>query len=774
MKSMGDVYRHKGRTFSLVVMCALFLVFSGCAEDEFNIYDSNGDGTISLTEWTDNGGSKDEFNNSDQNNDGVLSSSEFGSGGGGGNEGGQTVNFAKIEISPSDVISVPFSGGIGSETPQTITIINSGSADLLIDSLKFDYTPVTADETDGVPAFRLGSVRGCGSAGCSATWNAENNEVTAPAGEPINIGADGLPYSYVEVDVIFHRPETVEPRAGTLTIKSNADGSTTKLVTFQTQVANARIAVAPAEVDFGSVASGEEPGLPLTIQNIGTDILEISKMEFTGSPFYSIEIDGVEYKPGDVIDFSAAPVQIPLGEPKVYTVYFRPESADPSTASLNIFSNDSEAPPGGTEVVMKGNTSGPCISVNPKTLNFGGKVIGQLSVLPVEIQSCGSSPLVITGIKLAEDSSTDFSLDFESLGEYGVDVSTGPTGDNPLTIPINQDVELNVRFVPDAENPKDENGQPIPDIGTILVSNNTFDAELPVTVQGIGVDVNCPVAVIYIQEGEQVIPQTNLHLFGDQSYSPAGAIKKWEWSVEQPLGSQSVFLPSANFPDPTFEANVAGSFLFQLTVLDENDTPSCVPAEAQVVVIPDEAIHVELLWNTPNDPDQTDEGPEAGADVDLHFAHPFAGGPDLDGDGAPDGWFDQPFDCFWFNPNPMWGSFDPAVDDDPSLDRDDTDGAGPENLNLNIPENNKSYRVGVHYWHDHNYGPSYVTVRVYIYAQLMYELSDVKLINHDMWEVCNIDWPSGNVSQVCSTTSQEGQCQPKITPDYENPFFFQP
>ena len=40
------------------------------------------------------------------------------------------------------------------------------------------------------------------------------------------------------------------------------------------------------------------------------------------------------------------------------------------------------------------------------------------------------------------------------------------------------------------------------------------------------------------------------------------------------------------------------------------------------------------------------------------------------------------FDCFWFNAHPNWGSFDPSVDDDPGLDRDDTDGAGPENLFL--------------------------------------------------------------------------------------------
>ena len=278
-----------------------------------------------------------------------------------------------------------------------------------------------------------------------------------------------------------------------------------------------------------------------------------------------------------------------------------------------------------------------------------------------------------------------------------------------------------------------------------------------------------PVAVINVQEGEEVIPQTVIHLKGDQSFGASGGVKKWSWSVTQPVGSQSVFTPSSTFPNPTFEANSAGTYQFKLDVWDGAGNKSCEPAVAEVVAIPDEAIHVELHWNTPNDPDQTDEGPEAGADVDLHFLHPYASGPDLDGDGVPDGWFDQPFDCFWFNPTPNWGSFDPSVDDDPGLDRDDTDGAGPENLNLNIPEDGKTYRIGVHYWHDHGYGPSYVTLRIYIYAMLVWEVKDLKLVNHDMWDAATIEWESG---QVTSLTTEGGLY--KITPDYQNPFFFQP
>jgi hypothetical protein len=68
----------------------------------------------------------------------------------------------------------------------------------------------------------------------------------------------------------------------------------------------------------------------------------------------------------------------------------------------------------------------------------------------------------------------------------------------------------------------------------------------------------------------------------------------------------------------------------------------------------DEAIHIELTWSTPNDPDETDHGPEAGSDVDLHFAAPGSQGwadqTDVGQDGELDLWFDMDRDCFWSCP----------------------------------------------------------------------------------------------------------------------------
>ena len=403
-----------------------------------------------------------------------------------------------------------------------------------------------------------------------------------------------------------------------------------------------------------------------------------------------------------------------------------------------------------------------CLAVNPEAVNFGEAGHGGISARPLEISSCGEAPLEIHDISIAEGSSPKFDLDLESLG-------VKPSVEEPLVMPAGKTVYLNVLFAGGDKNPwqVDAEGNLILDEGTVVISSNSPDLEKLVPLSGLGPHCCCPTGVIKCEEGDEVIPQTVLHLHGDESYADCGEIVEWEWEVDQPAGSQSVFVPSNTAPNTSFEANVAGVYTFYLRVYDEFDGPTCFPASYEVVVIPDEALHIELLWHTPEDPDETDTGPEAGSDLDLHFLHPWAAGPDLDGDGAPDGWFDIPFDCFWFNSHPNWGSYDPSPGDDPGLDRDDTDGAGPENINLDTPEN-MIYRVGVHYWNDYGYEASYATVRVYIYAQLVFEVADVQLFDLDMWEVATIEWPLGEVHVVADDIGQY-----KITPNYVNPFFFQ-
>lgn len=268
---------------------------------------------------------------------------------------------------------------------------------------------------------------------------------------------------------------------------------------------------------------------------------------------------------------------------------------------------------------------------------------------------------------------------------------------------------------------------------------------------------HCPVAVIKSIEGSQVAPQTVVHLVGSQSYSPNGEIVKWVWSVEQPPLSGSIFVPSSIFADPVFELNVAGLYTFSLDVWDSTGTKSCVPATYEILNCGCVDFHVELVWRTPGDPDESDQ---EGTDLNLHLAHPLASMPDLDGDGEADPWYDALYDCFWFNPNPDWSPSSPQPHSCPQLDLDDVDGAGPENINYDTPDSN-IYRVGVDFWDDHGFGPAFATVRVYAYGVMIFESPEVYMTSKDMWDVCTIHWPSGSVTPVVGPDG--GQ---KIAHDY--------
>jgi uncharacterized protein YfaP (DUF2135 family) len=141
-----------------------------------------------------------------------------------------------------------------------------------------------------------------------------------------------------------------------------------------------------------------------------------------------------------------------------------------------------------------------------------------------------------------------------------------------------------------------------------------------------------------------------------------------------------------------------------------------------------EDVHVQLVWDTPSDANQLDE---LGTDLDLHLLHPNGR------------WNDGMWDCFWQNQTPSWGA--PGGEDDPSLDIDDVDGAGPENINMSSPERDKTYRVGVHYFADQAFGRSFATLRVYIRGQLVQEMRRKALDNEQFWRPLDIVWPSGQI-----------------------------
>ena len=524
----------------------------------------------------------------------------------------------------------------------------------------------------------------------------------------------------------------------------------------------AQLVVTPSTLNWPYVKPTEFADQTLQLANTGGAPLRVSSIE-------QIDVPGLSILNSDQSAAVAAPLSVVFNPPltvaaggvQPLVVRFAPLNATQVAGKLVVHSADPTAGPITTIIEVSANTATPCMAVNPTgIIQFGGVVPGgPAAELSVQIKNCGLAELVVSAIDFVKDqtNSTEFAIDYTPLAAK---LSEPPpvSAANPLKLATGQAATFVVSYTPADITP---DGGP-PDMAVVSVKSNAGLAA-KLTLQGVGIETNCPIAKATVQEGEQVVPQTVIHLKGDKSTAPGGgSIKKYKWTVKQPAGSNQPLLPNPSFANPTLLANASGEYEFCLHVWDGNDVKSCVTSCVSVLVIPNNALHLELLWDTPADPDQTDSGPAAGADFDLHFAHPLASKLDLDCDGAADPWFSNPWDTFWFNAAPEWGVAGVPIDN-PTMDLDDTDGAGPENLNLVDPEGTTAepvaYSLGVHYWHDHCYGTSYATMSIYIQGGLALQFTKIKLDPLDMWFVGKLNWPntaSGGGKKVLDTCYQSG------------------
>jgi hypothetical protein len=689
------------------------------------------------------------------------------------------------------------------------SISNTGSsnaaADLIIESMKLEYVPANPQEdpTTGDLAFTC--------------WDGDKKESCEKHkfARIVPTGFEDKTANRVISEhfrIHFKQFDTIERHAKLkITFKDDPDLSSkfagVFTINLATKLGTPQIKVDPTEVVWGYVKPDTQEHTKFTIRNQGDGALKISKFLFTANaPVFTLdEFGGLTNIPSS--DKSVAfetPIVIASGGALDVGVTVSPTDDKLKTGTLTLFSNDPSQPGGATAIPIKANSEVPCIKLSPTAVNFGGVLNGGEDTRTVTVTSCGGTQLCLGGFDFADGTAApgEFSMDFTPMKAIcpDIDVNVGPTKDKPCCIAANgKFTTFTVKYSPADVSPEDPNnkGQQIPDTVNIVATSNAFANPPPsVAVSGTGVLQTCPIAKIDITEGDEVVPQTTLHLKGDGSKGTGGqAIKTYKWTAKQPAGSNKGFQPSSSFPNPTFVPDAAGEYEFCLEVADANGVKSCSQTCQKVLVVPNNAVHVELLWDTPSDPDQTDTGPAAGADMDLHFANYLASGPDIDCDGAGDPWFNNPFDCFWFNNSPQWGSASSAIKDDPTLDLDDTDGAGPENLNLEHPEGDPAlprfYSIGVHYWNDHGYGVSFSTITVYLFGAVALKIDKISMNPLDMWYVGKLNWPNQLTGTstppltVCYQTagSKPGDVcagsakmwQPKgewcVTPCYINPTF---
>ena len=530
------------------------------------------------------------------------------------------------------------------------------------------------------------------------------------------------------------------PDRGALVFESNDPSSIANSVPIVTGGAGGEIDVRPQTIDFGRVEAGEESTLPMTVRNNGVSDLIITGFSTNGSPDFSARL-------GDraLVGVLDPPIVIGSGEQIQVDVAYTHPALGPDQGALIISSNDANQPE--VSVTLTANGAAACIRVTPDSVEFGAALLVENRAVQtpnrtgMTIASCGSSQLRVDRIEF--EGSEAFGLFEPPMVEEGEPLIELPAADEDV-LPTR---DLVVGFWPT---------ELLAFGGTMLIYSNAPDSPTRVQLFGRGVDNTCPTPAAEITE-YAVQPLEIITLDGSLSIDEGGEVREWRWEVvDRPSGSVSE--PLERFTDPRrpadggeaddhttptaqFFVDLAGRYEIHLRVVDNLGQVSCDPEVRSIIIEarPDKDLHIQLVWSTPADPDDADE---YGTDIDLHLRH-----EDAEGAWGEDA---APWDCYFANVEPEWGTAD--IVDNPSLDIDDTNGAGPENINLSRPEEDVTYDVGVQYFRatsvfnvqgndptiEHL---SYATIRIYVRGDLIAEYVDQELSTvSQMWWVASVRW----------------------------------
>ena len=563
-----------------------------------------------------------------------------------------------------------------------------------------------------------------------------------------------VPGTDVEFSISYKPAVGVAPPKAQLRMSTSDDRfvDADKIVLVNTLGNNPQLLVNPVSVRFPRLQPGSRETQELTIRNVGSAPLKIlEEPTYSGGEDFRLKLPPEAY-PLTLEIYDPAEAET---NPKTYEllaeVEYAPIGNGADSGEIRIVSNDPTGESASNDgevkttkrIEVKANADAPCILVDGLTRNFGQVPLGTVAPDVITVTNCGVQELEITSIQLDENSAdNEFEMNLQSW-----DVNNDGQLDATVRISPGGSESFFVRYTP---------LQVGSDKGRITIaSNDPVQSQLNLELVGRGSEGVCPTAEAggYIR-GINTSPRPNLAaaplqfivLDGSASSDEDGRVVDYQWEiVSEPAASAVVLGPTQgdiNDQDPSkreFRLLLAGEYVFELKVRDNEGFLSCGdPARVVVRAIPNEKILIELTWTNPEDPDETDK---VGSDVDLHLTKM-----------GPGVWFETPYDIYFRNPNSgaagdANGIWNP---ESPSLDIDDTNGGGPENIQMNDPAPCEWYAIGVHYFRQ-LFGTAYVTLRVYINAQLVYEDFASMGRGSQFWDVARIHWDSGQVYDANSS-----------------------
>ncbi len=406
-----------------------------------------------------------------------------------------------------------------SQRQKTVTVVNIGAADLLIDAVYLYY-----DQNDVVPELE-----------------AQTDTL------PIRLAKD----EQTEITVNYTARD-LDADQDVLIIRSNDPSQPNVGVPIKTDVKSIpELYAEPQRIDFGVVRLGDHTQ-SLLLKNLGGVTITVLDMymdpetaEFfvTDTPDSNQAVGLFDVEPADEITVS---------------VHYSPEAADgvEDAATLVIQSNAERNTI--LQVPLTGTACEPVIVADPEEIDFTDVAFGGTTSRCTLIQNDGCWDLGILSIEMTDDGGGAYSFTHEPVA--------------PTEIGDEEEQEVCVTYSPVANS--DNTGE------ILITSNDPEQPELTVALLGNELLNTCPVAVIGVTSPpiDQIRQGDTVQLDGTGSYDddPGDGISEYIWSIEsQPSGSQAA-LSDPSSAQPTISLDEIGAYVIKLEVVDNYGELSCI------------------------------------------------------------------------------------------------------------------------------------------------------------------------------------------------------
>jgi archaellum component FlaF (FlaF/FlaG flagellin family) len=234
---------------------------------------------------------------------------------------------------------------VGSNGSQTITLTNSGSANVTI-------SQATASGT----GFSISGL---------AT--------------PLTLGA-GLSTSFTAQ----FAPTSAGSPTGSISIVSNAPTSPLTIALSGTAT-QPQLTATPGSAAFGNVVDGTSNSQTINLTNGGSATVTISALTVTGSGFSTMGI--------------STPLSIAAGKSATFNAVFAPTTAGAVSGSVNLTSNAPNSP---LAIALSGTglTATKLLGLSTSSLNFGNVNVGSNSSLTATLTNNGNTNVTLSGVNV--------------------------------------------------------------------------------------------------------------------------------------------------------------------------------------------------------------------------------------------------------------------------------------------------------------------------------------------------------------------------------------